>query len=62
MGKGRIVAGVLAPHSPHLIFVEKSPQKQPTAECGWEGLRCGYEHLAVLDCDVHVILPPHWQT
>ena len=42
-GKGKIVAGVLAPHPPHLVYAENPPQNEPRAECGWETLRWGYE-------------------
>ena len=40
---GRIVAGVLAPHPPHLVYAENPPQNEPRAECGREVLRWGYE-------------------
>ncbi len=67
MGKpGRIVAGALAPHPPHLVYAENPPQNEPRAECGWEELRWGYERLREdldrLDYDVLVVLSPHWQT
>ena len=42
---GRIVAGVLAPHPPHLVYADNPPQNEPRAECGWEELRWGYERL-----------------
>ena len=45
MSPGRIVAGALAPHPPHLVYAENPPQNEPTAECGWEVLRWGYEKL-----------------
>lgn len=64
--KGRIVAGALAPHPPHLVYASNPPQNEPTAECGWETLRWGYERLGrdlqQLDYDVLVVLSPHWQT
>ncbi len=64
--KGRIVAGVLAPHPPHLVYAENPPQNEPVAECGWETLRWGYERLRRdlerLKPDALVILSPHWQT
>lgn len=64
--KGRIVAGCLAPHPPHLVYAENPPQNEPVAECGWETLRWGYERmrrdLDALDYDVLVVLSPHWQT
>jgi 2-aminophenol/2-amino-5-chlorophenol 1,6-dioxygenase beta subunit len=63
---GRIVAGVLAPHPPHLVYAENPPQNEPKAECGWEELRWGYERLrrqlASKDYDVIVIHSPHWKT
>lgn len=63
---GGIVAGVLAPHPPHLVYAENPPQNEPRAECGWEVLRWGYERLradlAKIDHDVLVVLSPHWQT
>jgi 2-aminophenol/2-amino-5-chlorophenol 1,6-dioxygenase beta subunit len=64
--EGRIVAGLLAPHPPHLVYAENPPQNEPTAECGWETLRWGYERLRKdlerIDFDAIVILSPHWQT
>jgi len=66
LSKGRIVAGVLAPHPPHLVYAENPPQNEPRAECGWETLRWGYERLrkslAQTDYDVLVVLSPHWRT
>lgn len=66
MTNGRIVAGALAPHPPHLIYAENPPQNEPTAECGWETLRWGYERMrkdiAARDVDVLVVHSPHWQT
>lgn len=64
--KGRIVAGVLAPHPPHLVYAENPPANEPRSEGGWEVLRWGYERLRrdldALDYDVLVVLSPHWQT
>lgn len=64
--EGRIVAGFLAPHPPHLVYAENPPQNEPRAECGWETLRWGYERarrdLAGEEFDVLVALSPHWQT
>jgi 2-aminophenol/2-amino-5-chlorophenol 1,6-dioxygenase beta subunit len=66
MKPGRIVAGFLAPHPPHLVYAENPPQNEPRAECGWEGLRWGYErarsHLAAKDFDVLIVHSPHWRT
>ncbi len=66
MSKGKIVAGVLAPHPPHLVYAENPPQNEPRAECGWETLRWGYQRLrrslARCDYDSIVVLSPHWRT
>jgi len=66
MSDGRIVAGALAPHPPHLVYAENPPQNEPRAECGWETLRWAYERLRTdLDAasaEVLVVLSPHWQT
>jgi 2-aminophenol/2-amino-5-chlorophenol 1,6-dioxygenase beta subunit len=66
MPRGRIVAGALAPHPPHLVYAENPPQNEPRSECGWETLRWGYERLrkdlAAVEYDVIVVLSPHWQT
>ena len=61
-----IVAGVLAPHPPHLVYAENPPQNEPRAECGWEELRWGYERLRkslhAKKIDVLVVHTPHWRT
>ena len=66
MSKGKIVAGALAPHPPHLVYAENPPQNEPKAECGWENLRWGYErlrkNLEKIDFDSIVVFSPHWQT
>lgn len=63
---GRIVAGALAPHPPHLVYADNPEQNEPTAECGWETLRWGYERLRKdledVDFDTIVVFSPHWQT
>ncbi|NCG19729.1 MAG: tRNA U-34 5-methylaminomethyl-2-thiouridine biosynthesis protein [Rhodobacterales bacterium] len=63
---GRIVAGALAPHPPHLVYADNPEQNEPTAECGWETLRWGYERLRNdlegIDYDTIVVFSPHWQT
>ncbi|NBO39586.1 tRNA U-34 5-methylaminomethyl-2-thiouridine biosynthesis protein [bacterium] len=63
---GRIVAGVLAPHPPHLVYAENPPQNEPRAECGWEELRWGYERLrkslSSEEFDVILVHTPHWRT
>ena len=65
-GNGQIVLGALAPHPPHLVYAENPAQNEPTAECGWETLRWGYERLqkelAQKEVDVLVVHTPHWKT
>jgi 2-aminophenol/2-amino-5-chlorophenol 1,6-dioxygenase beta subunit len=64
--KGKIVAGVLAPHPPHLVYAENPPQNEPKSECGWETLRWAYERLrsslARIEYDVLIVHSPHWRT
>jgi 2-aminophenol/2-amino-5-chlorophenol 1,6-dioxygenase beta subunit len=66
MAKGRIVAGAMAPHPPHLVYAENAPQNEPRAVCGWETLRWGYERLrkslSTMDYDVLIVHSPHWRT
>jgi 2-aminophenol/2-amino-5-chlorophenol 1,6-dioxygenase beta subunit len=66
MTKGKIVAGCLAPHPPHLVYAENPPQNEPKAECGWETLRWAYERLRKsltnVEYDVLVVHSPHWRT
>lgn len=66
MKKGKIVAGVLAPHPPHLVYAENPAQNEPKAECGWETLRWAYERLrsslARIEYDVLIVHSPHWRT
>ncbi len=66
MGSGRIVAGAIAPHPPHLVYGENPPQNEPRSECGWETLRWGYEDLRNTipkdSYDVIVVHSPHWRT
>lgn len=66
MKPGKIVAGALAPHPPHLVYAENPAQNEPRAECGWETLRWAYERLrdslAKLDYDVLIVHSPHWRT
>jgi len=66
MSKGKIVAGVLAPHPPHLVYAENPPQNEPKAECGWETLRWAYERLrkslSQIEYDVLIVHSPHWRT
>ncbi len=64
MGKGSIVAGVLAPHPPHLVYADNPPQNEPRSECGWEVLRWAYERcrasIRALNPDVLLVHSPHW--
>jgi 2-aminophenol/2-amino-5-chlorophenol 1,6-dioxygenase beta subunit len=66
MSKGRIDAGYLAPHPPHLVYGENPPQNEPRSQCGWEQLRWAYERarktLEALDPDVLLVHSPHWTT
>jgi 2-aminophenol/2-amino-5-chlorophenol 1,6-dioxygenase beta subunit len=63
---GKIVAGVLAPHPPHLVYGENPPQNEPKSECGWETLRWAYERcrksIRKLKPDVLLVHSPHWMT
>lgn len=63
---GKIVAGCLAPHPPHLVYAENPEQNEAKSECGWEVLRWAYkdmrESLAKKDFDTIVVLSPHWRT
>ncbi|MBC7661302.1 MAG: tRNA U-34 5-methylaminomethyl-2-thiouridine biosynthesis protein [Chitinophagaceae bacterium] len=66
MTQGSIVAGVLAPHPPHLVYGENPPQNEPKSECGWEELRWAYErcraNIKALKPDVLIVHSPHWPT
>ncbi len=63
---GRIIAGVLAPHPPHLVYAENPPQNEPRSEGGWDVLRWGYERLRknilAKKPDVLLVHSPHWMT
>lgn len=64
--KGRILAGFLAPHPPHLVYGENPPQNRPRSQGGWETLRWAYqkcrEKIKALKPDVILVHSPHWQT
>ncbi len=66
--QGRIVAGCLAPHPPHLVYADNPAANEPRAEAGWEPIRWGYERLrhslarAGRDIDAIVVHSPHWRT
>jgi 2-aminophenol/2-amino-5-chlorophenol 1,6-dioxygenase beta subunit len=66
MAKGQIVAGVLAPHPPHLVYGENPVQNEPKSECGWEELRWAYERcrksVLATKPDVLLVHSPHWMT
>ncbi|MEU0479046.1 tRNA U-34 5-methylaminomethyl-2-thiouridine biosynthesis protein [Streptosporangium sp. NPDC006013] len=61
-----IIAGLLAPHPPHLLYAENPPQNEPRSEGGWEVLRWAYEDLRrrirEMNPDVIVLHAPHWIT
>ncbi len=63
---GRILAGFLAPHPPHLVYGENPPQNKPKSQGGWENLRWAYDHcrakIKALKPDVILVHSPHWQT
>ena len=65
-GSGKIVAGVLAPHPPHLVYAEGPDRNEPKAECGWEVLRWAYQrcrkNILAMKPDVLLVHSPHWQT
>ncbi len=66
-GRGKVVAGYLAPHPPHLVYAENPPQNEPRSTGGWEVLRWGYEELrrrmaARGRPDVLIVHAPHWIT
>jgi 2-aminophenol/2-amino-5-chlorophenol 1,6-dioxygenase beta subunit len=66
--QGRIVAGCLAPHPPHLIYATNPAQNEPeaTGAGAWKPLMDGYaslrESLDTKDFDVIVLHTPHWKT
>jgi 2-aminophenol/2-amino-5-chlorophenol 1,6-dioxygenase beta subunit len=63
---GEVIAGVLAPHPPHLVYASNPPQNEPRAECGWETLRWAYERcrerILELQPDALIVHSPHWPT
>lgn len=66
MKKGKIVAGCLAPHPPHLVYAENPEANEPKSEGGWESLRWAYERLrkslSEIEYDVLIVHSPHWRT
>lgn len=65
---GKIVAGCLAPHPPHLVYADNPKQNEAHSEGGWETIRWGYERLrnslarATREYDVIIVHSPHWRT
>lgn len=66
MSKGKVLAGFLAPHPPHLVYGENPPQNEPRSQGGWENLRWAYERARAsierLKPDVLLVHSPHWST
>jgi len=64
--EGRILAGFLAPHPPHLVYGENPEQNEPRSRGGWEMLRWAYDNcrkrIKELKPDVILVHSPHWQT
>jgi 2-aminophenol/2-amino-5-chlorophenol 1,6-dioxygenase subunit beta len=67
-GTGRIVAGCLSPHPPHLVYASNPEQNRPRSSGAgaWKPLLEGYEKLRASldqkDFDVIVVHTPHWKT
>lgn len=65
-GTGKVIAGVLAPHPPHLVYSDNPERNEPKSECGWEVLRWGYErcrkNILAKKPDVLLVHSPHWMT
>jgi len=66
VANGKIVAGFIAPHPPHLVYAENPPQNEPRSQGGWEPLRWAYERarrsIEELKPDVLLVHSPHWMT
>ena len=68
MSTGKIVAGCLSPHPPHLVYATNPPQNEPeaTGSGAWKSLLDGYESLraslAAKEFDVIIVHTPHWKT
>ncbi len=64
--KGRIVAGYLAPHPPHLIYADNPAQNEARSTGGWEVLRWAYDQvrarIKAMEPDVLIVHAPHWIT
>ena len=65
-GSGKIVAGFLAPHPPHLVYGENPDRNEPRSTGGWEMLRWAYDNarakVKALKPDVILVHSPHWMT
>jgi 2-aminophenol/2-amino-5-chlorophenol 1,6-dioxygenase subunit beta len=63
---GKIVAGFLAPHPPHLVYGENPERNEPRSTGGWEMLRWAYDNardkIKALKPDVILVHSPHWMT
>lgn len=63
---GQIVAGVLAPCLPHLVYAQRSPRNEVHGECGWEELRWAFGRLRHsldgLEFDTLLIHSSSWRT
>ena len=66
MAEGKILAGFLAPHPPHLVYGENPERNQPRSTGGWEMLRWAYEgcreKIKSWKPDVILVHSPHWMT
>ena len=63
---GKILAGFLAPHPPHLVYGENPTRNEPRSTGGWEMLRWAYERcrekIKAWKPDVILVHSPHWMT
>jgi 2-aminophenol/2-amino-5-chlorophenol 1,6-dioxygenase beta subunit len=63
---GKILAGFLAPHPPHLVYGENPERNEPRSTGGWEMLRWAYERcrekIKAWKPDVILVHSPHWMT
>ena len=63
---GKILAGFLAPHPPHLVYAENPKRNEPRSTGGWEMLRWAYEsaraEIKAWKPDVILVHSPHWTT
>ena len=63
---GKILAGFLAPHPPHLVYAENPKRNEPRSTGGWEMLRWAYEsaraEIKAWKPDVILVHSPHWMT